>query len=295
MELMTNPGDRLGRRNALYEKAELWKPPVFVRGSSPVHKLRAWARRFVDLQAGSIYRDLAVLLPARSGSLVDVGCGAQPYRELTGSGVKYVGIDTSDAKANFGYEIPDTIYYSGDTWPIDTESADTVLCTETLEHVLEPDAFLREAARCLRPGGLLIITVPFAARWHYIPHDYYRYTPSGIAHLLYRAGLQDVGVYPRGNPVTVACYKVIALQLLLFFPQDGLLPIKVLRWLLGVLALPIIVGLAAIANISLSWGGDDCIGYTVTASKPPDRQTSRQTTNDTGSERLTSALVRGST
>ena len=47
--------------------------------------------------------------------------------------------------------------------PLPTASANVVLCTETLEHVLETRRFLAEAARCLAPGGTLLLTVPFAA------------------------------------------------------------------------------------------------------------------------------------
>src|SRR5205823_816394 len=104
------------------------------------------------------------LLPPRRGTLLDVGCGAQPYRPLLSAEVVYIGLDTADAKGHFGYETPDTRYYAGDTWPVADEEADTVLCTETLEHVREPRPFLAEAYRCLRPGGSLLLTVPFAAR-----------------------------------------------------------------------------------------------------------------------------------
>ncbi len=74
-----------------------------------------------------------------------------------------------DAKSDFGYEIPDTVYFEGDSWPVGAESVNVVLCTETLEHVLEPSRLLAEAHRTLRPGGKLLLTVPFAARWHFVP------------------------------------------------------------------------------------------------------------------------------
>ena len=67
-------------------------------------------------------------------------------------------------------------------------SVENVLATETLEHVSRPVRFLAEARRCLSPGGRLMLTVPFAARWHYIPHDYWRFTPSGLRQLLTDAG-----------------------------------------------------------------------------------------------------------
>ena len=203
----------------LHHTAETWRPPLFSQPQGLVGHLAATLRRFLDLQAGSIWRDLAGILPRVTGAVLDVGCGAQPYRQLFSAAASYLGIDTSEAKAHFGYEIPDTRYYDGDTWPVADATVNFILCTETLEHVPEPHTFLAEAYRCLAPGGTLLLTVPFAARWHFIPYDYWRFTPSGLERLLAGAGLADVRVYARGNAVTVACYKVMALILRLVLPQ----------------------------------------------------------------------------
>jgi SAM-dependent methyltransferase len=200
------------------------------------------------------------------GVLLDVGCGAQPYRPLLPVDVQYRGIDTADAQAHFGYRMPDTVYFDGDAWPVESGSVDVVLSTETLEHVLEPSRFLAEARRCLRPGGTILMTVPFSARWHFIPHDYWRYTPSTLQHLLDEAGFNEIGVYPRGNAVTVAAYKVLALGLPFLVPQHGGALRRAASLGLGVLALPLLLVPAVIGRMSLaSGGGDDCLGYTVKA------------------------------
>jgi len=240
---------------------ERWRP-VPCTGVSPL-------RRFFDLQAGTIWRDLAAVLPSLSGTLIDVGCGAQPYRSLLPDAVRYIGIDTVDAKSAFGYHTADTRYYEGRTWPVDDGCADAVLATETLEHVDEPDAFLREAYRALKPGGRLILTVPFAARWHYIPADFWRFTPSGLSRLLTQTGFVDLEVFARGNATTVAAYKCLAL-LTGFVLPDTASRVKAfgLR-LVGVCVLPLFVALAIAGNISLrAADGDDCLGYTAFARKP---------------------------
>ncbi len=240
---------------------EYWRPP-------PCSNIGT-VRRFFDLQAGSIWRDVADALSAAKGILLDVGCGAQPYRCLIPSEVRYRAIDSAAAQDDFGYKAPDTTYYSGPEWPVEDAAVDTVLCTETLEHVLEPQQFLEQAWRCLKPGGQLILTVPFAARWHFIPHDYWRYTPSCLKHLLQSAGFSGIAVYARGTPLTVACYKNMALVVALVMPQVRRNWKTLVGQVLGICLLPFFGVCALLGNLSLdSAGGDDCLGYTVFARKP---------------------------
>ncbi len=226
-------------------------------------------RRFPDLQAASIWRDLKFLLKSCQGVVLDVGCGAQPYRSLLPAGVHYVGIDTADTQTHFGYSTPDTLYFKGATWPIVSESINTVIATETLEHVNQPESFLSEARRVLKPDGWMILTVPFSARWHFIPHDYWRFTPSGLRTVLTDAGFSVPVVYARGNEVTVACYKVMAVLLMLLF---GHWDSPLTRWIVrltGLFLLPMLFGLAILGQLSLrSRGRNDCLGYTAIASKP---------------------------
>ncbi len=254
------------RNNMVEATSETWRPQLFAPTTTRLSLLLAAVRRFFDIQAGSAWRDLSAVLPSLQGTVLDVGCGAQPFRSLVNPQATYLGIDTDAAKAHFGYEMPNTTYFSGDVWPVADSSVNVVLCTETLEHVLETRRFLAEAARCLAPGGTLLLTIPFAARWHFIPYDYWRFTPSSLNHLLTTAGFHSVRVYARGNAYTVACYKVMTLLLLLLMPQTASRAAGLAASVggLGLSALVCLAGL--VANLSLRGsGGDDCLGYTVFA------------------------------
>jgi hypothetical protein len=80
------------------------------------------------------------------------------------------------------------------------------------------------------------------------------------------AGFACVAVYARGNEVTVACYKAMALLLPLLFPQGKGRAGAIALRLIGILFIPLFLVLAACGNLSLrGCGGDDCIGYTVVA------------------------------
>jgi len=260
--------NRTSSENLALRTTERWRPPAFAPARGIRGRATAALRRFFDLQAGSLWRHLRGPLSEARGTLVDVGCGAQPYRGLLPADTAYIGLDTEESEANFGYSIPGVRRIArGESWPVDDCSADTVLATETLEHVQDPDGFLGQAYRCLRPGGRVILTVPFAARWHYIPHDYWRFTPSGLRLLLERAGFTEVAVHGRGNELTVACYKLISLLLGIALPQAR--PGAVRMRPLALLVAPLIVVLAVIGNRSLGQPpGDDCLGYTALATRP---------------------------
>ncbi len=225
-------------------------------------------RRFLDLQYASIYRDIAFLARRMRGDVLDVGCGAQPFRHLLAGKCIYRGIDSAQAQVDFGPRFPDTTYFDGNQWPVGHESVDYVLTTETMEHVLDSEVFLQEAHRCLRPGGQIIVTVPFSARWHFIPYDYWRFTPSALEWLLTRAGFCDVRVHARGNAVTVLAYKAMSVILTSTLGRNvagsSLSAGRVMGRLLGIVAFPLVPLFAIVGRLSLfGEGGDDCLGYTV--------------------------------
>jgi SAM-dependent methyltransferase len=251
------------RENFALRTSERWRPPAFRPPRTPLDRLFAAGRRLLDLQAASAWRDLKVELASAHGDILDVGAGAQPYRPLLPPDARYRAIDVAAASEDFGYDLPDTEYFQGERWPVPDGSMDVVLATETLEHVPEPAVFLAEARRVLRPGGRIVLTVPFAARWHYVPHDYWRFTPSSLRNLLEAAQFGDVVVNARGNEVTVACYKLMALILPALFPAEGGVG---LARLAAILALPLLGSAALVAHLSLRGDGSvDCLGWTVTA------------------------------
>ncbi len=256
------------RTNMIYRDEEIWRPPVFEQAVSFGGRIRSILRRVFDLQAASVWNDLRVLLPACRGALLDVGCGAQPYRRLLNDDCQYHGIDTTDAFAHYGYSVPDTTYFAGDIWPVASGSQQVVLATEVLEHIKNPSLFLSEAARVLGPNGTLILTIPFAARWHYIPYDYWRFTPSGLQEVLNESGFNDIKVYARGNELTVASYKVMSLIfMLLLSPYRGRIKRLGARFV-GCLCVPLLLVISMVGQLSLKTkGGNDCLGYTALAMK----------------------------
>jgi len=224
-----------------------------------VARIRYAARRVLDLQVWTVVRDCTPWLRRRQGTLLEVGCGHQPYRHFVGKSCAYFGLDIADGAATFGTRNVDgVVHYAGGTFPYPDGAFDSVFHTETLEHVIDPTGFLRECARVLRPGGETLFTVPFQARFHYIPHDYWRFTPTALAMLMEQAGFEEVRVDARGTDVVVTCAKVLGVCYRIGLARPALLPV------VG----PVIVLMVFLAHaaLRLGWGSpDDCLGYTVTA------------------------------
>lgn len=72
-------------------------------------------------------------------------------------------------------------------------SAATVLCLDTLEHVLDVPRAAAEMIRVLAPGGMIVVSAPMDFRIHAFPDDYWRLTPSCLERLLAPLGASVVG------------------------------------------------------------------------------------------------------
>ncbi len=169
------------------------KPPLITR-------LREWKRRqqffpgvggllvnpFYFARRG-LLDGLARFFPELRGEVLDVGCGSRPYEKLIPA-ARYVGmeVDTPRTRASFAADI----YYDGRTFPLADESFDGVLCSQVLEHVFTPAEFLAEIHRVLRPGGCLLLAVPFVWDEHEQPHDFARYSSFGLRSILENAGFE---------------------------------------------------------------------------------------------------------
>lgn len=129
------------------------------------------------------------------GRCLDVGAGRSPFDELLRTRCeKVVRIDVEDRSGRVD------LTADVQSMPqVADASCETILCTQVLEHVPRPWDALAEMARVLRPDGRLILSVPHLSAIHEAPHDYYRYTSSGLEALCRRAGLEVMEVVPVGG------------------------------------------------------------------------------------------------
>jgi SAM-dependent methyltransferase len=141
----------------------------------------------------------AALSVAPGARVADIGAGDAPYRELF-EHTDYVTVDWEASPHEGAHEA--SVIASADDIPLPSESFDAVMLTQVLEHVPRPAEVLRELHRLLRPEGRLFLTAPLVWEEHEAPHDYYRYTRYGLAHLLSEAGFAEVDVQPRGDAFT---------------------------------------------------------------------------------------------
>jgi SAM-dependent methyltransferase len=61
---------------------------------------------------------------------------------------------------------------------------DCVVLTQTLQHIYDVAAVLRGLYASVAPGGSILISVPVVIQVWGEPHDYWRFTPSGLEQLL---------------------------------------------------------------------------------------------------------------
>jgi len=134
--------------------------------------------------------------------ILDVGCGTGATLAVLTEFGQVVGIDSSPealrwCRRRAPYHL---VLARGEALPVKGEAADVITALDLLEHIPDDGAAVVEFARVLRPGGLLVATVP-ALPWLWSGHDealdhLRRYPASRLRQCLEQAGLEVVRLTP---------------------------------------------------------------------------------------------------
>ena len=149
------------------------------------------------------------LLNFKNGlKILDAGAGEAKYKKYC-SHLDYVAQDIAVYQGTGnkeGLQTGDRDYSNLDiisdiyNIPVEDKSFDIVLCTEVIEHIVDPVKVFSELNRILKNDGILIITAPFNSLTHYAPFHY----STGFSRYFYEFhlplnGFQILLLEPNGN------------------------------------------------------------------------------------------------
>jgi Methylase involved in ubiquinone/menaquinone biosynthesis len=165
-----------------------------------------------------LYKGIAAFSSYMTGRLLDFGCGSKPYRALFQVS-EYIGTDIEVSGHDHQNEQID-VYYDGKTLPFDDASFDSVFSSEVFEHIFNLPEILDELHRVIKPGGHMLITLPFVWDEHEIPYDFARYTSFGIRHILTEKGFVVLEQQKTTNYITTLCQMWCAYIYQHVFPKN---------------------------------------------------------------------------
>lgn len=183
-----------------------WRPSKFIfrdgvlRGSRNPYDLQVSSRLVADIVA-SYYQKY---LPAYAkGNLIDLGCGKIPLYAM------YKDHVDSTTCVDWEHSVHQNPFLDqtcdlNETLPFPDKTFDTILLSDVLEHISEPVKLWYEMERILRPGGSLVLNVPFFYKLHEIPHDYFRYTEFALRKFAANCNLNIVVLEPMGGIPEIA-------------------------------------------------------------------------------------------
>jgi len=162
------------------------------------------------------------------GKLVDVGCGMGLFLQSLGQRWQLTGIEpNANACARAKTAVPSADIINGEilSSPIPAESFDIATSLASLEHMADPSAVLRRIAEILKPGGLLIVRVPYLGGYLKIkqyldaipiqfgaPRHLFDFSPRSLRGILERNGFTVARTFVGSRETTMRS-AVAAVQL----------------------------------------------------------------------------------
>lgn len=199
------------------------------------------------------------------GHLVDIGCGTRPYESIFSAYVTdYFGVDWEGAsEAHYGAATKADLYADCTNTGLDSESFDTLLSTQVMEHIYDTNAYLGECYRLLKKGGMGIYSVPFVWETHAEPFDYYRFTRYSLEKLFVQHGFVVEKIEPVGGVyATLMQMKIVSL----YYRPIQSRPYRILRRIRNELLIPI-QNFLALHLDSIFWSDKLCLNYVVVVRK----------------------------
>ena len=148
--------------------------------------------------------------------VLDAGCGIGGSSIFLAEriGCNVTGISLSEKQVSKAKELVvgrkienkvefEVMNYCATSFP--DESFDSVFCSEVFEHVFNLDEIITEIRRVMKPGGKILITVPFLWNEHEVPYDFGRYSSYGIKYLLEKHEFEILDLQKSGNFARVNC------------------------------------------------------------------------------------------
>lgn len=172
----------------------------------PTLKIKSVSRTSLDLELGKQFKRL------KPGIVLDVGSKYSPYKKYF-LFKRYMRLDVKNKTK------PDIC---SDLQNVEWESNyfDTIIATEVLEHIAEPQKAVNEIWRLLKPGGVCILSTRFIHQYHPDPKDYYRFTWDSLNYLFREFSIIEINHH--GNRFQsiwqIICSGKIAIILNIFNP-----------------------------------------------------------------------------